>query len=529
MSLARLAVACSRHPMLVVTVWIAVVVGGVLSAPVLFDRLTSEAGSVEGSESRRAELALDAASPGGGEIYAVADGRAADDPRLRASVDRVADRAAQLPGVLAVETPWSGGGAAAEPLAVSRDGRAVAIAVRFTPDDAGEDAVEPVADLLRTVEAPRVLVGGGELLDTEMDDQAAADLARAEMISTPLILVLLLVVFGGLVAAGLPVLVTLVGVGATLALLAAASLVTDISVYAVNIVTMLGLGLAVDYALLLVSRFREERVAEPDVTRAIAATFATAGRTVAFSGLTVAASLAALLVFPDAFLRSMGVAGLGVVLLDLVAAVTLLPALLGVLGHRIRPRSARGTERRAFVAVARAVRRRPVTVLAATSALLVLAAVPFLDARFADPDERSLPASSESRQLAGIVASRFDLPADVDPVTVVARGTLPAPAARRVRRGPPGPRRRALGLRPRGPAGADGGGRRPRGRGPGRGGQAPRGGGARAAGPGAGARSPATPPPWWTTSRRSATGRRGRPGSSCWRRSCCCSSSPARS
>jgi RND superfamily putative drug exporter len=415
MSLARLAVTCSRHTLAVVIVWVAVVVGGVLCAPLLFGGLTSEAGSVEGSESQRAERALDDASRGGGEIYAVADGRSADDPRLRASVDRVAAAAAGVPGVLEVGTP-----------AVSRDGRAVALAVRFDESDAGEDAVDPVAELLRTIDAPQVLVGGGELLDAEMDDQAAADLARAEMISTPVILVLLLVVFGGLVAAGLPVIVTLVGVGATLALLAAASLVTDISVYAVNIVTMLGLGLAVDYALLLVSRFREERVGEPDLTRAIAATFATAGRTVAFSGLTVAASLAALLAFPDPFLRSMGLAGLGVVLLDLVAAVTLLPALLGVLGHRIRARSGTATGGAAFAAVARAVRRRPVAVLTATGAVLVLAAVPFLDARFADPDERSLPASSESRRLAALVDSRFDLAADVDPVTVVARGAVPA-------------------------------------------------------------------------------------------------------
>jgi RND superfamily putative drug exporter len=424
MFLARLATACSRHALLVIVVWVGVVVAGVASAPVLFDRLTSEAGTVEGSESDRASRAVADARPTGGEIYAVADGRAATDPGLRESVLRVAGAAGRQPGVAAVETPWPDGAPAPAPQAVSRDGRAVALAVRFDSTPAGEDAVEPVADLLRTIDAPHVLVGGGDLLDAEKDDQAAADLARAEMISTPVILVLLLVVFGGLVAAGLPLLVTLVGVGATLALLAAASVFTDISVYAVNIVTMLGLGLAVDYALLLVSRFREERAEDPEVAGAISRTFATAGLTVAFSGLTVAASLGALLVFPDDFLRSMGVAGLGVVLVDLAAAVTLLPAMLGLVGHRIRPRRRAASEGRAFVTVARAVRRHPVTVLGVAGTLLVLAAVPFLDARFADPDERSLPRSSESRQLTATIESRFDLLDDVDPVTVVARGAV---------------------------------------------------------------------------------------------------------
>ena len=214
---------------------------------------------------------------------------------------------------------------------------------------------------LRTVDAPRVLVSGDSLLDDEMDAQAGHDLARAELLSMPVVLVLLLVIFGGIIAAGLPVLVAIVGVAATLGALALASLVTDVSVYSVNIVTMLGLGLAVDYALLLVSRFREERAVDPDVDAALRRTLATAGRTVAFSGLTVAASLAGLLVFPDDFLKSMGLASLSVVLLDMLAALTLMPALLAVVGHRItagpgdvrRPRAVRVADPRRAAAACR--------------------------------------------------------------------------------------------------------------------------------------------------------------------------------
>ena len=217
----------------------------------------------------------------------------------------------------------------------------------------------------------------------------------------PLALVLLVVLFGGVVAAGIPVVVALVGVAATLGALLLASAVADVSVYAVNVVTMLGLGLAVDYGLLLVSRFREEKASGADDDTVLRRTFATAGRTVAFSGLTVAASLAGLLVFPDDFLRSMGLAGLAVVLLDLVAALTLVPALLAMWGRRIEPAPARSTDG-GFARLARRVRRRPLPVVVVVCGLLALAATPFLGVRFADPDARSLPESSASRQLADL-------------------------------------------------------------------------------------------------------------------------------
>ena len=147
-------------------------------------------------------------------------------------------------------------------------------------------------EILREISAPEVLVGGGPLLDDEMDDQAASDLARAELISIPTMIVLLLLIFGGFLAAGLPVVISLVAVASTLVTLSLFSLVADVSVYSINIVTMLGLGLAVDYALLIVTRFREERARTDVVVDALMSTMEHAGRTVAYSGLTVAAALA---------------------------------------------------------------------------------------------------------------------------------------------------------------------------------------------------------------------------------------------
>jgi RND superfamily putative drug exporter len=417
--LTRLAAFCLRRRRWVIAAWVLLLVLGVAGSPALFGRLTSEAGTVEGTESQRAGMLLWDADPSGEEVYAVVDDVAATDPAARTAVEAAAADVAAIRGVEEVLTPWTGLPAGAEPHAegVAEDGRAVAVVVRFEPTESGDEAIDPAVTELRSI-APAVLVGGDELLGAEMDDQAAADLAQAELISLPVVLVLLLVLFGGIVAAGLPVVVAVVGIGATLGTLTALSLVFDVSVYSVNIITMLGLGLAVDYALLLVSRFREERIHVDDVETAVLATMATAGRTVAFSGATVAASLAGLLVFPDDFLRSMGLASLIVVLLDMVAAVTLIPALLGAFGSRIRPARARSHDHGAFHRVAGLVQARPLLIALACTALLALAATPFAGARFSDPDERSLPESSESRRVAEVAEGRFGIQ-DTDPLTLV--------------------------------------------------------------------------------------------------------------
>jgi putative drug exporter of the RND superfamily len=419
--LRRLTTVALRRPRTVVAVWAAVVVLAVVSAPVLFAGLSSDVGDTDGTESQRAANLLWRAAPSGESIFAVADGRAATDPALRASVEHVAADIESLPGVADVVTPWTGAdpSAAPDPAGVSTDGNAVAIEVDFEPTESGGAAVDAAAERLHAIDAPTVLVGGGPLLDDEKDAQAAHDLAKAELISLPVLLVLLIVVFGGVVAAGLPVLIAVVSSATAMVALLAFSVVADVSVYSINIVTMLGIGLGVDYALLIVTRFREERQRRGSVDAAVVASMASAGRTVFFSGLTVAASLAGLLVFPDDFLRSMGFAGLSVVLLDMLAAVTLVPALLTKVGHRISPSRPREDGRGTFASTARWAGRHPLIVIPGVVVLLAIAAAPFASARFADPDERSLPASSPTRQLAEIAQTRFAQISTADPIDVV--------------------------------------------------------------------------------------------------------------
>ena len=416
--LARTARFSIRRRRLVAAAWVVLFVAGIAVGGGVFERLDPDVGDVEGTESARAEARLDALDPGGETIAAVADGVDPRDPAVAAGIRATVGRLRAIPGVAEVADPVTG----EAPELVAGDGRAVLVAVelaRGLGDDRFDQALEAAEAELRRLDAPRVLVGGGPLQDEEFEEQVGADLARAELLSMPVVLVLLLVVFGGIVAAGLPVLVALVGVAGTLLALLGISAVTEVSVYSVNVVTMLGLGLAVDYALLLVSRFREER-ATSDLPAAIEAAAATAGRTVVFSGLTVAASLAGLLVFADPFLRSMAYGGGAVVLIDMLAAITLLPALLAMWGRRVRPAPPEAAGRGLFASLSRLVQRRALLIVVAVAVPLAVAATPFLRAHYQQPDASFLPGGAESRELAETLQARFAPLVWVEPVAVLA-------------------------------------------------------------------------------------------------------------
>ncbi|MEU5777245.1 MMPL family transporter [Streptomyces venezuelae] len=250
-----------------------------------------------------------------------------------------------------------------------------------------------------------VKLGGTVAVRNEAQRQTADDLVKSEMIAMPIVLVILLIAFGSVVAALLPFAIGLIAILGTNALLFGITHLTDVSIFAQNLTTALGFGLAIDYALLIVRRYREELVKRPDPGRALAATMHSAGRTVLFSASVVAVSLAAMLIFPMYFLRSFAYAGISVVVLAALAALTVLPALLLLLGHRVNSlkvfgRRGRGdgdaAERRWRGVTAGVMKRGPVVTVVVT-AFLVLLGLPFLRVDFGTVDDRQLGRHAEAR------------------------------------------------------------------------------------------------------------------------------------
>ena len=272
----------------------------------------------------------------------------------------------------------------------------------------------------------------------------------------PVLLILLLVIFGSLAAASLPVAIGGVAILGSFTVLRLLTMATTVSIYSVNITTILGLGLGIDYGLFMVTRFREELHRQPTVEQAVARTVATAGRTVAVSGVTVAAALTSLMLFPEDFLRSMGYGGVATVAVDVLAALIVLPALLAVLGHRVnalrirrsvqrpplkaaqpaaplkaaqpaaplkaaQPAAPRDESSGGWYRLARSVMRRPlVYVTVITIALLALGA-PFLRISWGGTDARTLPAASTVRQVSQTLDSQFPVNS-TDPIEALITG-----------------------------------------------------------------------------------------------------------
>jgi RND superfamily putative drug exporter len=324
---------------------------------------------------------------------------------------------------------WSTG----SPAMVSKDQHEtfVLVTLRASGDDAKAAAYERLRDELRApTEGFELRVGGDVAVFADVTKQSQEDIKRAELVTIPVTLLLLVCVFGGLVAAGLPLLVGALSILGALTVVRLLTAVTDVSVFAVNIIVMLGLGLSIDYALLIVTRFREEMATTGDVSAALVRTLCSAGRTVAFSGVTVAISLASLLLFPQPFLRSMGLGGIAAVLIAVTTALTVLPALMSVLGHRVdglrltavRPKPCHRRDRLgAWHRLAIRVMRRPVAVGGGVVLVLLLMGMPFFRVTFGSADHRALPDSAESRLVAERLSSAFPSEAARQPVEVIVR------------------------------------------------------------------------------------------------------------
>ncbi|MFJ7271518.1 MMPL family transporter [Streptomyces sp. NPDC099050] len=337
-----------------------------------------------------------------------------DDPAVAAEAERLTARLAAEQGVTGVGSYWRTG----LPTLRSEDGRQALIAARVLGDEKTANAVlDRIVPSYRGEHGPvTVSLGGPAAVQREVTSTIQEDLLRAELIALPVTLVLLVLVFGSAVAALLPLGVGIIAIIGTNAVLRGLTEFTDVSVFAQNLTTALGLGLAVDYALFIVRRFREELAAGRDPVAAVGVTLRTAGRTVLFSALTVAVALSAMLFFPMYFLRSFAYAGVAVVLLAAAAALIVLPAALVLLGERVNALDLRRLWRRSGTAASRpagadavdagggrgwarltglVMRRAPLFAVATTAGLLLLG-LPFLGVKFGTVDDRQLPATAAS-------------------------------------------------------------------------------------------------------------------------------------
>jgi RND superfamily putative drug exporter len=394
-----------RRRVPVVLAWVLLLAVGLAAGGQVFGRLGTGSGLRDDAESVVVGDLLSRVAGAGSSMTGLLDGRPADDPAFRAEVDRAVHDLEAMDGVAKVTGPFVQGREV--PGLVAGDRRAVLVRVELETDLRGryDQVVDRVGGRLRAVDAPRVLVGGDDLAREAFQEQAQRDLERGETLAMPVMLVLLFLVFRGIVAAVTPLVVAAVAVAGALLILLGVSQVADISAYSVNVITMLGLGLAVDYSLLVISRFREERAGGLEIPGAIERTLATAGRTVAFSGLTVAAALCGLLAFAEPFLRSLAWGGIGVVLVAMVAALTLVPALLGLWGRRIRPgrgsvpsppeHGAAPSDHGVFFRLSRLVQRAAPAIVVGVAALLILLALPFRHARLENSGLESLPRTTE--------------------------------------------------------------------------------------------------------------------------------------
>ncbi|MGI8310921.1 MMPL family transporter [Saccharopolyspora hattusasensis] len=411
---------------------LSVLVGGVWGFEV-FDRMSRGGYEVPGSEAAKATgIAMRVVEAQRGDVlvvYDAMDGRTIDDPVIAGSISRTLDG---LPTnrVIRVTSYWQ----TQDPQLASPDGLSGIAAITLAGANE-RDKIKAYREVRDSLNAPGVRTGvaGNIALQDSIEQRALSDLALAEAVSIPIVLILLVAIFGGVVAASLPVLVGSLAVFGSLGLLNAISLFVDVNVFAINVASLFGLGLAIDYGLFIVGRFREELAMGRDTGEAVRRSVASAGRTVAFSATMLIAALAGLTLFPQMFLKALAFGGISAVALAALISLTLLPAILSVLGHRVGALSVRLHKKHCEIkgdcfwyALANRVMKRPLMTTVATAAVLVALGSSVLHIQFGTPDERMLPANDPARQATEQLETDFPTTGSSN-VQVVVRSTNGAP------------------------------------------------------------------------------------------------------
>ncbi len=418
----RLGIFMVHHRWLVIGLWAAVFLVALPLTPRAVSNLSGGFGRAD-TESRRAldilEAKLESFREAAIGVVFFHPGLTAYHPDYQRAVETTLASLSTNPGVAQVltayNTPRTG--------LISEDGRTTYAVILL--DMEIDEALDIYPELRRELRTPQgfdMWATGGIAIFSDLNRASEEDLRRAEIITFPLVLVALALVFGTLVAAGLPLAMAGLSVTLTLALVYLLSQVMDMSIFVLNIASFLGIGVAIDYTLLVVSRFREELTHRPK-EEAVGITLATAGRAILFSGITSVLGLSGLLLFPFMMLRSMGIGGVAVILLSMLIAMTLVPAILGVVGHRINSLSVvrlipapQGVWRR----LAWAVMRRPLLVAVPVMVGLLLLGIPFLSVRIGAPWASILPDDAEAR-IGWEFAERELGAGELSPIAIVAQ------------------------------------------------------------------------------------------------------------
>ncbi|WP_428341839.1 MMPL family transporter [Mycobacterium sp.] len=422
--LARLAVA---RPKAVLTATLVLMIAALGYGSGISEHLSGGGFYSVSSESQRAAALLEkrfhAGKPNLVVLATNTDGGSVDDPDAVAAGQALTQQLAATPGITTVNSYWRPG--KSELLRSTDMTKALIVAhVEGNEREFEAAARRLIATYRDTERGPLKLELGGEVVSyVDVTDQLNHDLGISEAIALPVILLLMTLVFGSLVAAGLPLVIGVLSIVGSLGLLALMSDITPVSNYALNVTTILGLALAIDYSLLVLTRFREERTRAETLDDAIIESVRTAGRTVVFSATTVTLSVLALLVFPMMFLRSIAYACVGVILLATGCALVVTPAMLRILGPRIdslnvgrairrlfgrrAPAGTRAEEDGFWFRSSRLVMRRPVVMGGAVLILALVLAAPFSAIRLNFPDDRSLPTTIESRSVGDVVRAQF--------------------------------------------------------------------------------------------------------------------------
>ena len=389
---------------------IALVVLGSIGT-LLFSRMQTGGYSDPGSDSARVwsvlqeDFKVEAPS-----VVLIVDSQSGNAVSNTAAATEVERAVKNSPGVARTVSFWSSGN---RPEFLSKDGKAGYLFV-YLKDSPSID--ETSAALQKEFDGDRgnlhIYATGFGVFSSSVNNLVKSDLAKSESIAIPISMLLLVIVFGSLVASGMPMLVGLFAIMGAFFGVWVISLFSDVSIFALNLITGLGLGLGIDYALLMVNRFREELHAGKSVEESVVRTVATAGRTIFFSGLTVAVTLGSLLVFPQYFLKSFAYAALTVVVMAVIATLIPLPAMLAILGHRIdkavvRKSSITPKEHGAWSRIARGVMHRPVRVAVVALLFLGVLILPLKGVLFSQVDERVLPASNKAAIAAQVEQERF--------------------------------------------------------------------------------------------------------------------------